>query len=147
MDNIDLDIQIRCQEPNLPDEEEIATWVAMVLGQINAEVTLRLVDEEEGAYLNEAYRGKKGPTNILSFALPSIHDPELLQGDLVICIPLIQKEATAQGKAFKAHFAHLIIHGLLHLQGYQHDAKDEAAIMEEREIQFLSIIGMSNPYE
>lgn len=112
------------------------------------EVLIRIVDADEGAALNERYRGKRGPTNVLSFpfAVPS-GIPNRLLGDLVICAPVVEREACEQGKSAEAHWAHMVVHGMLHLQGYDHVEEREAEIMEAREVEILSRLGVENPYE
>jgi probable rRNA maturation factor len=111
------------------------------------EITIRLVDAPESYALNEAYRGKSAPTNVLSF--PADHDLPLdvpLLGDLVICLPVVQAEARDQGKTETAHLAHLTIHGLLHLHGYDHETEEDALEMETLEIGILEKLGYANPY-
>ena len=111
------------------------------------EITIRLVDTPESHALNEAYRGKSAPTNVLSF--PADHDLPLdvpLLGDLVICLPVVKAEARDQGKTETAHLAHLTIHGLLHLHGYDHETEEDALEMEALEIGILEKLGYANPY-
>ncbi len=112
------------------------------------EVCLRLVGREESAELNRTYRDKAGPTNILSFPYepPPISLPVYLLGDLVVCTALVEEEAQQQSKSYLAHWAHLILHGTLHLLGYDHLTDEEAASMESLEIQLLETWGFSNPY-
>ncbi|MFW5723321.1 MAG: rRNA maturation RNase YbeY [Halochromatium sp.] len=122
-----------------------------------AELTLRLTDETESADLNQRYRGRAGPTNILSFPFepPPGLDPgqsraagiNALLGDLVICAPLVRREAAEQGKTETAHWAHLVVHGVLHLLGFDHLTATEAAPMEALEINILAALGFSTPYE
>lgn len=106
-------------------------------------MTVRFVDTEEGRSLNARYRGKHGATNVLSFPYTP---PPLLAGDLVICVPVVRREAAAQGKTALAHFAHLIVHGMLHLQGYDHDNENDAAEMETRERKIMARLGYPDPY-
>jgi probable rRNA maturation factor len=109
-----------------------------------AEVTVRFVDAEEGRALNASYRHKDYPTNVLSF--PYETEPVAV-GDLAICLPVVLKEAQAQGKAADAHFAHLIVHGMLHLQGYDHETGPrDAACMEAKEREILARLGYPDPY-
>jgi probable rRNA maturation factor len=121
------------------------------------ELTIRITDEAESAALNQRYRGRSGPTNILSFPFepPPGLDPEqstdaginALLGDLVICAPLVRREAADQGKTETAHWAHLVVHGVLHLLGFDHLTAAEAAPMEALEITILAALGFSTPYE
>jgi len=111
-------------------------------------VLIRLVDETEGARLNADYRGKNYPTNVLSFPFevpPGIPNTHL--GDLVICAPVVVGEAVAQGISVEAHWAHLTVHGVLHLLGYDHLEDDEAERMEAEEIRILETLGFPNPYQ
>ena len=112
------------------------------------ELSLRLVDEAESADLNQRYRGKAGPTNVLSFPFeppPGIKGPRYL-GDLVICVPVVVREAAEQGKATEAHWAHLVVHGVLHLLGYDHLDETEAQEMEALETRLLANLGFPPPY-
>ena len=103
-------------------------------------VTLRIVGEREGRRLNFQFRGKDYATNVLSFAYGRG------QGDVVLCHPVIAREARAQGKSVAAHYAHLVVHGILHLRGYDHEKKRDAERMERREIRILRRLGFANPY-
>ena len=115
----------------------------------DTEVVIRIVDEQESAQLNQQYRHISGPTNILSFPVeipadvPLEHD---LLGDLVICAPVLQKEALSQNKSLHDHWAHIVIHGVLHLLGYDHIDEEDAAQMELREIKILEKFKIKNPY-
>ncbi|MDX1605164.1 MAG: rRNA maturation RNase YbeY [Candidatus Competibacterales bacterium] len=148
--NLSLDLQIACAAVALPTEVQFRAWIvpALVERTTDAELTVRVVDEAESAALNEHYRHKRGSTNILSFPYePPI--PELdtgLLGDLVICAPLVAREALQQGKSTEAHWAHLVIHGILHLQGYDHQEPAEAARMEQLEVRILAGLGYPDPY-
>jgi probable rRNA maturation factor len=110
----------------------------------DAVVTLRFVDAAEGASLNRRYRRKTGPTNVLSF----VYDdrPGIVHGDVVLCLPLLRQEALEQGKTLAAHCAHLVVHGMLHLQGFDHLRADDAARMEAHEIAILATLGVADPY-
>ena len=110
-------------------------------------LTIRLVDEEESRTLNRTYRGKDKATNVLSFEadLPPEVDIPLL-GDIVVCVPVVQREAEQQSKTLEAHWAHMVIHGMLHLQGHDHQQPDQAAQMEALEIEILQSLGHTNPY-
>ena len=146
-----VDIQTACSQP-VPAEEDIRRWIAAALDgrttQEEVEVSVRLVDSEEMAQLNETYRGKTGATNVLSF--PASLPEELaipLLGDIVICAPVVRAEAARQGKTEKAHWAHMAVHGTLHLLGFDHVEEEEAAIMEALESTILSELNYSCPYD
>ncbi len=149
----DLDIQYAVDAEALPSEADVLTWVEAALQQVqpdlldSAQLTVRLVDEAEGTTLNETWRQKSGPTNVLSFPFEAPPGVELpLLGDIVICAPVILREAQAQGKTESAHWAHMVIHGVLHLLGYDHIDSQEADIMEHLEIQILQRLAYPNPY-
>lgn len=134
-----------------PDEDDIRRWVAAVLeveqSNRDVELTVRIVGVDEITELNERYRHKTGPTNILSFPFQAPPGVELnLLGDLVIAAPIVEKEAAEQNKTPTAHWAHMIVHGTLHLLGYDHQAPLEAEDMEAREIRILQTLGYANPY-
>lgn len=145
-----IDIENVSSINSIPDEKLIIKWAKMALGKQNknAEVCIRIVDLDEGQYLNKEWRNKDAATNVLSFPIgePIEHAPNLL-GDIVICAPIAEQEAKQQKKETEAHWAHLIIHGMLHLQGYDHISDDEAAVMEKKEIHILKETGYANPYE
>lgn len=149
MNGLAVDIQRVLDDPDLPSDAEFERWANLAWqAEEPSEVTLRIVDRDESAELNGLYRHKTGPTNVLSFpfeAPPGITVP--LAGDLVICAPVVRDEAREQGKSLTAHWAHMVIHGMLHLQGYDHLTDDEADIMETLEIALLRELGFSNPYE
>ncbi|HAI97023.1 MAG: rRNA maturation RNase YbeY [Cycloclasticus sp.] len=147
-------VQTATECAELPDHSSLTQWVALATQQNkDAEVLLRLVDEAESTELNQTYRQKKGPTNVLSFPferpldLPEEALSNNVLGDLVICAPVVLEEASQQGKKLLAHWAHMVIHGCLHLQGYDHINQDDAEVMEALEIELLKSIGISNPYE
>ena len=146
---LDLDLQLACAEDNLPAEADFYRWAlaALPADRPQSEMTIRLVDEAESAELNSQYRGKAGPTNVLSFPadLPAELDIPLL-GDLVICKQVVEREASAQGKALDHHWAHMVIHGTLHLLGYDHINDAEAEQMEGLEIRLLDQLHIANPY-
>lgn len=148
--SIVLDLQLASASPNLPTEQDFQLWLEAVLlpYQQEFEVTIRLVDEEESQSLNHEYRGKEKPTNVLSFpfeAPPGITLP--LLGDLVICTQVVAKEAEEQNKTLSAHWAHMVVHGTLHLLGFDHIDPIEAEEMEGKEIAILAELGYNNPYE
>ena len=147
---LDLVVQQAC-EASVPGEEEFQRWVGAALVGVgregDTEIALRVVDEAEMAALNERFRGRPGPTNVLSFPAdlpPGLELP--LLGDLVLCAPLVEREAHEQGKAVAAHWAHLAVHGTLHLLGYDHQAPAEAAAMEALETDILGSLGLPCPY-
>lgn len=146
---IELDIQNASKAAAIPDAELLQQWVVAALqGQSEAQLTVRIVDPDESAELNQRFRHKQGPTNVLSFAAelpPEIEVPYL--GDLVICAPLVVSEAAEQGKQVLHHWAHLVIHGVLHLLGHDHQHEAEAQAMEQLEISLLNRLGIDNPYE
>jgi len=125
-----------------PASALIRRWALAALHG-DAEVTVRLVGEAEGRRLNRDYRGKDYATNVLTFVYD---ESEPLAGDLVLCVPVVAREAAEQGKPPEAHFAHLIVHGMLHLQGFDHEAPDEAEEMEARETRVLATLGYPDPY-
>jgi probable rRNA maturation factor len=133
----------------VPPEERFQVWAHAVDDSARDwEATIRVVDRPEGAGLNETYRGKTGPTNVLSFPCEAPEGvPNDYLGDLVLCAPVVEEEARAQGKSAESHWAHLAIHGLLHLLGYDHQDEAEAERMESREIAILAGLGFPNPYE
>lgn len=146
-----VDIQTASREA-VPSGKDIRHWITTALTgrtpQEQVEVSVRLVGDTEMAQLNETYRGKKGPTNVLSF--PADLPPELnlpLLGDIVICAPVVAAEAAQQGKNPTAHWAHMTVHGTLHLLGYDHIEEEEAAIMEALESAILRQLNYSCPYE
>lgn len=161
--DLSLDLQIATQIPAPFSEQEIEHIILTVLtfDQIDftqpyAELTLRLVDEEEIQSLNQQYRHKDYITNVLSFpfehpiGLPQALMDELncgLLGDIIICSKKVEQEATEQHKTPSEHWAHMIIHGVLHLLGYDHIEDDEADIMEGNEIAIMQILGYANPYQ
>jgi len=151
---LDLDVQYAVSGADLPPEAALNTWVAaaLELAQYRPEdppqLTIRIVDEAEGRELNETWRHKLGPTNVLSFpyeAPSEVVDIPLL-GDIVICAPVVLREAAEQHKAPTAHWAHLVIHGCLHLLGFDHQEEAEAEAMETLEQRILAHLGFPDPY-
>jgi probable rRNA maturation factor len=144
-----IEIQIIYQSEGQPEPEQIQRWVDAALEgyQPDTEIVVRIVDEQESAELNEQYRHKPGPTNILSFPVEVPDGIELdLLGDLVICAPVLEKEALEQHKVLADHWAHIIVHGVLHLLGYDHIDEAEAELMESKEIAILDTLNILNPY-
>lgn len=147
---IELDLQIACAADALPSHADFLAWCNLGLRQRSndSELTIRLVDVEEGQQLNLTWRDKDYPTNVLSFPA-DIPDGLLdipLLGDLVICVPVVEHEAAEQNKHLIAHWAHLVMHGCLHLLGYDHIDEVEAEEMENLERQLLAEIGYPDPY-
>lgn len=147
--SLHVDVQSSCAEP-VPEEDDIRRWVAAAASQSeqsDTEISVRLVDIEEMTNLNQTYRGKTGPTNVLSFTadLPAELALPLL-GDIVICAPVVRAEAGEQGKALAAHWAHMTIHGTLHLLGYDHITEEQAATMEALESAILKRLDYPCPY-
>ena len=137
-----LSVQIATSDADLPHRTTLRRWVRAALAR-NARVTLRFVGAREGRALNARYRGRDYPTNVLTF----VYDEGMpLSGDLVLCVPVLRREARAQGKSFRAHCAHLVIHGMLHLQGYDHERAADARRMEAREKAVLAGLGYPDPY-
>jgi probable rRNA maturation factor len=150
MSQVMLDLQVACEDTTgLPDEAQFQSWLDAVIPQFQeeAEVTIRLVDEPESHELNLTYRGKDKSTNVLSFpfeAPPGIELP--LLGDLIICRQVVEREAVEQDKPLNAHWAHMVIHGSLHLLGYDHIEDDEAEEMEGIETEIMLALGFADPY-
>lgn len=145
-----IDIQIAADDDHTPSEDAFRTWVAAALppSMHEAELTIRIVSPEESEALNAQYRGQQKPTNVLSFPadLPEEIDLPLL-GDLVICAAIVKAEAKTQNKTLEAHWAHMVIHGTLHLLGYDHIEDHDAEEMEALETKLLSALGFPAPYE
>lgn len=139
-----LSVQYASGADELPSRAQIRRWVAAALEQ-PAEITVRIVDAEEAQALNQDYRDKTYVPNVLTFEYGEI-SPGVLGGDVVICAPVVEREAREQNKLAKHHYAHLTIHGVLHLQGYDHIDPAEAEIMESREIAILKQFHLPNPY-
>ncbi len=142
MPNLNLSVQYASDENQLPSRNQFRKWVKAAL-RVDTEVTIRIVDTEEARALNNTYRGKDYATNVLTF--PLTEEPHLI-GDVIICAPVVIEEANAQKKSIEAHFAHLTVHGILHLHGYDHETDAQAALMESIETTTLIKLGYQNPY-
>ena len=145
-----LTLQFMVTPEGVPRGRKLERWVLAALPRHDETiVTLRVVGEEEGRQMNRDYRGKDYATNVLTFAL---HEGEErlpgmpLIGDILLCAPVVEKEAQEQGKALEAHYAHLVVHGMLHLQGYDHQDDEEAEAMEALERRILGTLGYPDPY-
>ena len=137
-----LAVQYVSSDSNLPKLSEFRQWAKATIN-VDTEVTIRLVDEEEGRHLNKTYRGKDYATNVLTF--PLTEAPHLI-GDIVICASVVKSEAVGQNKPLEAHYAHLSVHGLLHLLGYDHEIEAQAELMESIETAIITKLGYANPY-
>ncbi len=147
----DITIQRATVTKTSPTATKFKRWVKTVLQDRmpSAEVNIRIVDKTEMTELNSTYRHKNKPTNVLSFPfdMPEECKDDLpILGDIVICAEVIAEEAAAQEKTLEAHWAHMVVHGTLHLLGYDHEIDTEAEIMEAEEIRYLSALGFNNPY-
>ncbi|MGH7058700.1 MAG: rRNA maturation RNase YbeY, partial [Acetobacteraceae bacterium] len=141
-------VQYACGRRGVPAPASFRRWAEAALAGVPGEVVLRVVDEAESARLNRRYRGRREATNVLSFPAASLPDGSRpMLGDLVIAAPVVAREAAAQGKALPAHWAHLTVHGCLHLLGYDHQNEREAEEMEARERELLAEFGYPDPYE
>ncbi|MDD2721375.1 MAG: rRNA maturation RNase YbeY [Gallionella sp.] len=140
--SLSLAVQYVTDAPDLPARPQWRRWIKAAL-QCDLSMTLRIVDEAEGRELNKAYRGRDYATNVLTFVYD---DTEPLSGDVVICAPVVAREAAEQGKSLQAHCAHMAIHAALHLQGYDHEDDDEAAEMEALESALMVKLRYPDPY-
>lgn len=151
---VEVELQLASQASGVPTVEDFSRWVGAALDGARSgpgQLTVRVVDEAESAELNQHYRQRQGPTNVLSFpfeAPPGAEDAGLdaLLGDLVICAPVVGLEAQAQGKPAQAHWAHMTVHGTLHLLGHDHEDPQQARVMEALEVNILSALGCADPY-
>ncbi|MDD2884207.1 MAG: rRNA maturation RNase YbeY [Dechloromonas sp.] len=139
---LNLSVQYACHREGLPLRADFVRWARAALAS-GGEITIRLVDADEGQSLNKAYRGKDYATNVLSFPYDS--EP-VVMGDLVICPAVVASEAAAQNKPLAAHYAHLTVHGMLHLQGWDHENDADAQAMEDEERTVLAALGYPDPY-
>ncbi|WP_025916823.1 rRNA maturation RNase YbeY [Herminiimonas sp. CN] len=143
-----LSLSVQYPDPRLQDtltRPRLRRWVQAALFA-PTELTIRFVDAQEGQALNRDYRGKDYPTNVLTFAYTEDQDAETTQADIILCTDVLQREAAEQGKSVLAHAAHLIVHGVLHAQGYDHEVEEEAQEMEAIEADILAALGLPNPY-
>ena len=143
-----LSLSVQYPDKRLQDvvtRPKLRAWVKAAL-LAPAQITLRFVDAEEGRTLNRNYRGKDYATNVLTFAYTEDEDSEVTQADIILCTDVLQREAVEQEKTLEAHTAHLVVHGVLHAQGYDHESDEEAEEMEALEIEFLADLGFANPY-
>lgn len=142
MPTLSLSVQYASSEEYLPNRSQFRKWVKATL-RVDTEATIRIVDKDEARVLNRTYRAKDYATNVLTF--PLTEEPHLM-GDIIICAPVVKEEALAQHKSIEAHFAHLTVHGVLHLHGYDHEIDEQAALMESIEVTTLMKLGYPNPY-
>ena len=142
MPNLNLTIQNVSTNADIPTKAQFRQWAKASI-RVDCEATIRIVDEAEARELNLAYRGKDYATNVLTFVLD---ENPYLMGDIVMCAPVVVTEAAAQHKSIAAHFAHLTVHGMLHLHGYDHEKDAPAELMEALETAILAKLGYANPY-
>lgn len=142
MPTLSLSVQYASSEACLPNRSQFRKWVKATV-RVDTEATIRIVDKDEARALNLTYRGKDYATNVLTFPLTEV--PHLM-GDIIICAPIVKEEALTQHKSIEAHFAHLTVHGVLHLHGYDHEIDEQAALMESIEVTTLMKLGYPNPY-
>ena len=151
--SVELDLQIGegVEVSNIPEQKLIQMWVekSIINPQNQIEVILRIVCESEMTDLNQTYRNKSGPTNVLAFPsdVPPEYTPIPLLGDLIVCEPVIRAEALEQSKTLEQHWAHMVIHGMLHLQGFDHQSDVQATEMEAEETRILGQCDIANPYQ
>ena len=144
---LSIDLQLAYPAAGIPSAEEFKRWADSALQQPQGELTIRVVDKSESQELNRKYRGKDKPTNVLSFPFEAPeHLPYHYLGDLVICAPVVLAEAREQGKPVTSHWAHMVIHGMLHLHGYDHQDQAHAEEMEQLERQIMNDLGYPDPY-
>lgn len=139
-----IDIQQVSRLPSIPSSIQFRRWLRAALPK-SATLALRIVNAKEAQELNRAFRGKDYATNVLTFVYHA-HGAKKLEGDIVLCAPVVAREAKEQGKDLRAHYAHLTVHGALHLMGLDHESAQEARKMETREIEILALMGFPNPY-
>ena len=139
---LDLSVQYAARSAALPSRTQVKRWARAALSR-NARLTVRFVGSREARALNRDYRGKDYPTNVLTFVM---REKPRLEGDLALCAPVVTREARAQRKSAAAHYAHLLVHGVLHLQGYDHETEREARLMERRESRVVQSLGFPDPH-
>lgn len=148
--NLQLEIQRVVEDDGIPGVMQFQSWAEAALNgrRDQAELVVRIVDRQESRQLNHEYRGQDKPTNVLSFPYeaPAVVESDLL-GDLVICAPVVVDEAVAQDKPLQAHWAHLLVHGVLHLLGFDHTNEQGAEVMEGLEVEILETLGFPDPYQ
>ncbi|KIF81266.1 rRNA maturation RNase YbeY [Noviherbaspirillum autotrophicum] len=143
-----LSLSIQYPDPRLKESitrSKLRRWIQAALFA-PAELAVRFVDADEGRTLNRDYRGKDYATNVLTFAYTEDEDSEVTQADIILCTDVLQREAAEQNKSVESHAAHLVVHGVLHAQGYDHETDEEAAEMEQLEVEILAKLGQANPY-
>jgi probable rRNA maturation factor len=157
--DIQVDVQVAANVSNVPTDSDIRNWLEQVIAQVgndtsrSIEISVKIVDEVEGRALNRQFRQKDNATNVLSFPLLDADLPELpaelplAMGDIVICASVVAREASEQGKNSSDHWAHMLVHGALHLFGYDHETESQAQEMEMLEARILAVGGVENPYE
>ena len=145
---VNVDLQNDDEFESIPSIDQFLHWVESSLLQpfISLEQTIRVVSEAESQTLNRQFRGKDKATNVLSFPSDDDYLDYDCLGDLVICLSVVESEASVQGKEYYAHWAHMVVHGMLHLQGFDHQIDDEAEEMERLEIKILTTLGYTSPY-
>ena len=144
----EIELQLKTAAVNLPSSDDFKQWASAALRDTQkTSVVIRLVDSDESRRLNSDYRGVDKPTNVLSFPFeaPAEIADEFL-GDMIICAPVVEQEARQQNKPLKAHWAHMVTHGMLHLQGYDHQNDPQAEEMERLEGEILATLGFPDPY-
>ena len=139
---LNLSVQYAVAARNLPGRAQFRRWVRAAL-EHDARITVRIIGRAEGKSLNRHFRGGDAPTNVLSFVY---RDAPPYEGDLALCAPVVTREAREQRKSVAAHYAHLVVHGTLHLQGYDHEKTTDAAVMETRESRIVTKLGYPDPY-
>ncbi|MHB1951410.1 MAG: rRNA maturation RNase YbeY [Acidiferrobacteraceae bacterium] len=144
-------VQYGCDPVIAPDRQSFRKWARAAISVLDpvphCDITVRIVETGESQALNERFRHGTGPTNVLSFSYDNCADPSRISGDIVICAAIVREEARAQGKAENAHWAHMVVHAIMHLCGHDHETPDEAARMEALEVHALTAAGFGNPYD